>query len=187
MPESVTQLLGAWRDGSEDALEKLAPLVYDELRRLARGYMARERQGITLQATELVNEAFKRLVDIDVPWQDRAHFIAVSARLMRRILVDHARARTRERRGGAQTTLPLDAAPEVGVAQNLEILALDEALIRLAELHERKANVVELSYFGGLTYDEIAETLDISAATVDRDMRSAKAWLQVQLSSGEHA
>ncbi len=185
MPESVTQLLGAWRDGSEDALEKLAPLVYDELRRLARGYMARERRGMTMQATELVNEAFKRLVVIDVPWQDRAHFIAVSARLMRRILVDHARARATGMRDSGQTTLPLDSAPEVGVAEDFDILALDEALMRLAELDERKANVVELSFFGGLTYDEIAETLDISAATVDRDLRMAKAWLHEQLTSGE--
>lgn len=180
--ESVTQLLGAWRGGNREALDSLTPLVYDELRRLARRYMASERAGHTMQATELVNQAFMRLVDMEVPWADRAHFFAVAARLMRRILVDHAKAHRRVKRGGPETTLSLNEALQVGGDANPELVDLDEALTRLAVFDQRKANVVELHFFGGLTYDEMAEALGISPATVHRELRMAKAWLHNELS-----
>lgn len=181
MSESVTQLLGAWRSGDEHALAELTPLVYSELRRLAGHYMRSERAGHTLQATAVVNEAFMRMVDMDVPWQDRAHFFAIAARSMRRILVDHAKAHRREKRGGKNTDLTLDEALVVSAEPDADLVNLDEALERLEALDERKAKVVELHYFGGLTYDEIAEAMEISAATVHRDLRMAKAWLQNEL------
>jgi RNA polymerase sigma factor (TIGR02999 family) len=174
-------LLGAWRSGDEGALEALTPLVYSELRRLAGHYMRSERAGHTLQATAVVNEAFMRMVDMDVPWQDRAHFFAIAARSMRRILVDHAKAHRREKRGGKNTDLTLDEALVVSAEPDPDLVNLDEALQRLEALDERKAQVVELHYFGGLTYDEIAEAMEISAATVHRDLRMAKAWLQNEL------
>jgi RNA polymerase sigma factor (TIGR02999 family) len=183
MSESVTQLLGAWRAGSRDALERLTPLVYDELRRLARRYMSSERRSHTLQATELVNQAFVRLVDMDVPWQDRAHFFAVAARLMRRILVDHAKAHRRAKRGGADTTISIEEAVEVGGDSDPDLVALDEALTRLARFDQRKADIVELHYFGGLTYDEIAEAVSVSAATVARELNFAKSWLYKELAN----
>jgi RNA polymerase sigma factor (TIGR02999 family) len=183
MSESVTQLLGAWRAGSRDALERLTPLVYDELRRLARRYMSTERRSHTLQATELVNQAFVRLVDMDVPWQDRAHFFAVAARLMRRILVDHAKAHRRVKRGGAETTISIEEAVEVGGDTDPDLVALDEALTRLARFDQRKADIVELHYFGGLTYDEIAEAVSVSAATVARELNFAKSWLYKELAN----
>ena len=181
MSDSVTQLLGAWRSGDENALAELTPLVYSELRRLAGHYMRSERAGHTLQATAVVNEAFMRMVDMDVPWQDRAHFFAIAARSMRRILVDHAKAHRREKRGGKNTDLTLDEALVVSGEPDPDLVNLDEALQRLEALDERKAQVVELHYFGGLTYDEIAAAMDISAATVHRDLRMAKAWLQNEL------
>jgi len=181
MAESVTRLLGAWRAGDRDALDRLTPLVYEELRRLAHRYMASERAGHTLQATELVNQAFLRLVDMKVPWQDRAHFFAVAARLMRRILVDHAKAHRRAKRGGRDTTLALDEALEVGGGTSPELLELDEAMERLERIDRRKAQLVELHYFGGLTYEEMAEAMDISPATVHRELRMARAWLQHEL------
>ena len=182
MTESVTQLLGAWRSGDENALEQLTPLVYNELRRLAGRYMQGERAGHTLQATAVVNEAFMRMVDMDVPWQNRAHFFAIAARLMRRILVDHAKAHRREKRGGKFTDLTLDEGLVEAGQPNPDMLNLDEALRKLEGFDERKAQVVELHYFGGLTYNEIAEALELSPATVDRDLRMAKAWLQNELS-----
>lgn len=175
--ESVTILLDAWRSGDADALERLTPLVYNELRRLAQRYMNAERAGHTLQATAVVNEAFVKLIDMEVSWQDRAHFFAVAARLMRRILVDHAKAHRRVKRGGAVTTLSLDEALVVGQETQSDLVALDEALTQLAEFDQRKCDIIELHYFGGLTYDEMAETLGISTATVHRDLRLAKAWL----------
>ncbi len=181
MSESVTVLLDAWRSGDSAALEQLTPLVYNELRRLAQRYMRSERAGHTLQATAVVNEAFVKLIDMEVPWQDRAHFFAVAARLMRRILVDHAKAHRRVKRGGPITTLSLDEALVVGEEKDQDLVALDEALTRLAGFDERKSNIVELHYFGGLTYDEMAEALGISPATVHRDLRMAKAWLHNEL------
>ena len=181
MTNEVTQLLGAWRDGNQEALNQLTPLVYDELRRLARRYMSKERAGHTMQATEVVNQAFLRMINVDVCWQDRAHFFAVAARMMRRILVDHAKARRRVKRGGPETTLHIDSAMQIGVAENLELLALDEALTALQKLDPRKADVIELHFFGGLTYDEIAETLSISPATVHRELRMGRAWLHSTL------
>jgi RNA polymerase sigma factor (TIGR02999 family) len=183
----VTQLLHRWRRGDPDALDELAPVLYDELRRLASGQLVRERRNHTLQATEVVHEAFVRLIATDVPWQDRAHFLAVAARTMRRLLVDHARARGREKRGGdlARVTLqPNDASSE---PKSEEILSLDDALSRLTEQDGRAASVVELHHFGGLTYDEVAEVLGISAATVKRDLRLARAWLKREMSGGSGA
>lgn len=184
MKDEVTQLLSAWRDGNPEALDRLTPLVYDELRRLARQYMARERPGHTMQATEVVNQAFLRMINVDVCWQDRAHFFAVAARMMRRILVDHAKARRRVKRGGAETTLHIDTSMQIGAESDEEMMALDEALTRLHELDPRKADAIELRFFGGLTYEEIAETLDVSPATVHRELRMAKAWLQSALADG---
>jgi RNA polymerase sigma factor (TIGR02999 family) len=182
MTESVTQLLGAWRSGDEHALEQLTPLVYNELRRLAGRYMQSERAGHTLQATAVVNEAFMRMVDMDVPWQNRAHFFAIAARSMRRILVDHAKAHRREKRGGKFTDLTLDEGLVADGSAEPDMLHLDEALHKLEGYDKRKADVIELHYFGGLTYNEIAEALELSPATVDRDLRMAKAWLHNELS-----
>lgn len=179
---AVTVLLGQWRDGDEAALDALAPLVYDELRVLAKRYMGRERADHTLQATGLVNEAFIRMAGMDVPWADRAHFYAVAARSMRRILVDHAKARRREKRGGAarRTSLGEVTVTDSGV-DAADLLDVDEALKRLAVIDGRKCDVVVLHYFGGMTYDEIAAALDVSAATVHRDLRLGKAWLVNEL------
>lgn len=183
----VTRLLHRWREGDSGALDELAPVLYDELRRLASGQLSRERRNHTLQATEVVHEAFVRLIGTDVPWQDRAHFLAVAARTMRRLLVDHARARGREKRGGdlARVTLrPADASSEPA---SEEILTLDRALESLADQDERAAAAVELHHFGGLTYDEAAEVLGVSAVTVKRDLRVARAWLKREMSGGAGA
>jgi RNA polymerase sigma factor (TIGR02999 family) len=174
----VTQLLRAWSLGDAQALERLLPLVEAELRRLARAYMARERRGHTLQTTALVNEAYVRLVDAQrLRWQDRAHFVGIAARLMRRVLVDHARTRDYKKRGaGAQrVTLVEDLA--VSQPPDVDVLALDRALDALATVDERKARVVELRYFGGLTVEEAAEVLKVSPDTIKRDWRLAKLWL----------
>ena len=176
-PESVTRLLRDWRGGDREALDRLLPLVYDELRRLASHQMRGESSGHTLQTTALVHEAYARLVDVEVPWVDRAHFFAVAARLMRRILVDHGRACRREKRGAGAVKLSLDEALSVTPQPGNELLDLDDALTRLAEFDERKSRVVELHFFGGMTYDETAVVLDISSATVHRELRMAKAWL----------
>lgn len=174
---AVTELLGEWRSGNEKALEALAPLIYDELRRLAHHYMRAERAGHTLQATGLVNEAFVRLIDADVDWQDRAHFYAVAARTMRRVLIDHAKARRSDKRGAGAVAVTLHEADVPGGTAPDDLLAVDEALSRLAAVDVRKSDVLVLHYFGGLTYDEIAQALGISAATVHRDLRLGKAWL----------
>lgn len=174
---AVTELLGDWRSGDDHALNLLTPLVYDELRTLAHRYMQRERAGHTLQATGLVNEAFVRLVGMDVSWQDRAHFFAVASRLMRRILIDYAKAhRSRKRGAGAVPATFYEEEIEGATAPD-DLLAIDEALARLEAMDARKSDVLVLHYFGGLTYEEIAEALGISAATVDRDLRLGKAWL----------
>ena len=183
-PDSqVTALLHAWREGDADALSHLMPLVYGELRRQARHYMRAERPGPTLTATALVHEAFLRLAGAEVPWQDRAHFLAVASRLMRRILVDRSRARARLRRGAGRRDLALDevevAAPEL----SLEIQALDRALERLFEIDPRKARVVDLLFFGGLSYEEAAQALSISRSTLHRELEFAKAWLHDQVGS----
>lgn len=185
-PGAVTQLLRAWSDGEEGALERLTPLVEAELRRLARGYMGRERRGHTLQTTALVNEAFLRLTDAQrVRWQDRAHFLGISARLMRRVLVDHARSRACRKRGGNVQRLTLNegliAAPE----RALNVIALDRALETLATVDARKSQVIELRFFGGLSVEETAEVLHVSTDTVKRDWRLAKLWLVRELDGAE--
>ena len=178
---NVTQLLLDWRAGKQDALDRLMPVVYDELRRLASRYMRSERRQHTLQATALVNEAYLRMVDMKVSWQDRAHFFAVAARLMRRLLVDHARAHHRVKREGNGQKVSLDDAAEVSYQPPLNLVALDEAMTQLATFDERKSDIVELHYFGGLSNDQVAEALGISRATVQRELRLAKAWLNREL------
>ena len=180
----ATQLLRAWREGDKSALDRLMPIVYQDLRRLARRHLLAERAGHTLQATALVNEAYMRLVDYRrMQCQDRAHFLAVSAQLMRRILVEHAR-RLNLKRGGAMRHVSLEQAPEVGSARTKDLIALDESLEELARIDLRKARVVELRYFGGLSVEETAEALSISAVTVMRDWSSAKAWLYREMTGG---
>ena len=174
----VTQLLLAWSEGKESALEKLIPLVHKELRRLAHRYMWKEREGHMLQTTALVNEAYLRLVDSSqVRWQNRAHFMAVSAQLMRRILVDFARSRNYLKRGVGAQQVSLDEAMLISEAPDLDVVELDRALVQLAAVDARKSQVVELRFFGGLTEEEAAEVLKVSPETVRRDMRLAKTWL----------
>lgn len=179
MPDAgdVTQCLLNWRAGDRAALDKLIPMVEQTLRDIARRQMRGEYPGHTLQATALVNEAYVCLIDASVSWQNRAHFLAVVARTMRRILVDHAKAKGRAKRGGGDLKVTLYEAQLASPGAEPDVLDLDEALGQLAAFDERKASVIELSFFGGMTYDEIAEALDISAATVDRDLRLGKAWL----------
>ena len=174
----VTQLLRAWSLGDAQALERLLPLVEAELRRVARAYMARERRGHTLQTTALVNEAYVRLVDAQrLRWQDRAHFVGIAARLMRRVLVDHARARGYKKRGGGAQRVTLVEGLTVAPPPDVDIVGLDRALDLLATVDERKARVVELRFFGGLTVEEAAEVLRVSPDTIKRDWRLAKLWL----------
>ena len=178
----VTQLLADWRQGEEAALEKLTPLVYEELRRLAHRYMAGQQPDHTLQTTALVNEAYLRLVDQTKPsFANRSHFFAVAATAMRQILVNHAKAQQRLKRGGGASKVELDTAALISPEQTKTVLDVDEALERLAELDSRKAQVVELKYFGGLNQDEIAEVLKISIITVRRDWLFARAWLYTEL------
>jgi RNA polymerase sigma factor (TIGR02999 family) len=179
----VTRLLKAWSVGDEEALEKLTPLVYRQLHHIARRYMAGERSGHTLQTTALVNEAYMRLVDCrKVNWQDRAHFFAVSAQLMRRILIDFARSRGYLKRGGAIAHVSLDEAPSVCNEPDVNLVALDDALKALSAVDERKSKVVELRFFGGLSVQETAEVLRVSSDTVVRDWQLAKLWLLRELS-----
>ena len=177
----VTRLLLDWRGGNAEALDDLLPLVYDELRRLAARHMVGEAEGHTLQPTALVHEAYVRLVDADIEWQDRAHFFAAASRVMRRMLVDHARAKGRQKRGGGRAKVTLHNADAVTPAPDLDLLALDEAMEALAVQDPRKARAVELRYFGGLNLEEIAEVTDVSIATVHRDLRMATAWLMARL------
>ena len=184
-PQEVTQLLVAWRGGDQQALEKLMPLVYDELRRIASRYMKREHPGHTLQTTALVNEAYLRMVgQQNVDWQNRAHFYAVAASVMRHLLVDHARANGRVRRGGNPQQVTLDEAAVVSEQKGEELLALDEALTKLNEIDERKVKIVELRYFSGLSAVETADVLGVSEITVKREWLKAKAWLYRELSLG---
>jgi RNA polymerase sigma factor (TIGR02999 family) len=181
-PHRVTQLLQEWSQGDDSALAELTPLVYEELRRLAHHYMEGERPDHTLQTTALVNEAYLRLADQSNPnWQSRAHFFAVAARAMRRILVSYARSNRAQKRGGAALKVELDEAAIMSPEQSNEIVDVHEALERLGTLDSRKARVVELKYFGGLNHDEIAEVMKISTVTVRRDWVFAKAWLHNEL------
>ncbi len=178
----VSRLLVAWREGDASALDRLVPLVYDQLHLLAERHLRGERADHTLQTTALINEAYLRLVGTDVAWEGRAHFMAVAARTMRRILVDHARAKQRQKRGAAAEQVDLDKVAVVAPEAGPELLALDEALEQLAALDERKARAVDLHYFGGFTYEETADLLGVSAVTVHRELRLAKAWLYRALS-----
>ncbi len=181
----ISTLLRAWSAGDENALEALTPIVYAELHRLARHYMRGERPGHSLQATDLVNEAYMRLVDYKrMQWQDRAHFFAVSAQLMRRILVEHARRHNLKRGGGVQH-VSLDEAVVVDPDRTTDLVGLDEAMNALARLDPRKAQVVEMRFFGGLSVEETAEVLKVSSVTVMRDWSTAKAWLYRELTGGK--
>ncbi len=181
-PHEVTKLLIAWGSGDQAALDKLIPLIYDELRRLARHYMKREPAGHTLQTTALVDEAYLRLIEQkDVKWQNRAHFFAISAQLMRRILVSMARARHADKRGGEAPRVSLDEALVISDERAAELVALDDAMKELASLDPRRCQVVELRYFGGLSVEETAEVLKISPDTVMREWKRAKAWLYSEL------
>ena len=184
-PTRVTGLLLKWGQGDEGALERLIPLVYEELHKIARRHMGHEGAGHSLQATALVNEAYLRLVDAkDVEWHDRAHFVAVAARVMRRILVDHARARRAEKRGGDAAKVTFDEALVVTHEPGQDFVALDEALEGLAKLDERKSRVIELRYFGGLSVEDTATVLKVSPGTVMSDWRMAKAWLRREMRGG---
>jgi RNA polymerase sigma factor (TIGR02999 family) len=179
---NVTGLLIAWRNGKQSALEDLIPLVERELHRIAQRCMAAERAGHSLQATALVNEAYVKLIDAQhIKWQDRAHFLAMSARLMRRILVDHARAKKYQKRGGSDVRVTFDEGMPVAREDGHDLVALDDALRELAKNDDRKAKVVELRFFGGLSVDETATALNISPETVMRDWKFAKAWLAREL------
>jgi RNA polymerase sigma-70 factor, ECF subfamily len=184
-PQEVSSLLHAWRGGDKSALDDLMPLVYAELRHRAHRYMARERSGHSLQTTALVNEAYLRLVDLrSIEWQDRAHFFAIAASFMRRILVDHARARGYRKRGGNARQVSLEEAMLVTPDAGTDLVRLDEALTALAAIDARKARVVELRFFGGLTEEEAAEVLQVSRETVKRDWKLAKVWLLCELRDG---
>jgi RNA polymerase sigma-70 factor (ECF subfamily) len=179
----VTLLLAEWGKGNQKALDELTPLVYRELRQLAASYLRKERQGHTLQPTALVHEAYVRLVDQSNPtWQSRSHFYGVAARLMRQILVDHARRKQAGKRGGLK--LPLDEAVSFQEERSRDLVALDSGLVALEKIDPRKCKAVELRYFGGLSMDEIAQALEVSAITVRRDLRMAEAWLHQQMQSG---
>ncbi len=182
MPNEISQLLLHWRDGDQTAREKLLPLVYDELRRLARNYLRRERVNHTLQPTALVHEAYLRMVEQQhVSWHSRAQFFGLAATLMRNILVDHARHHSAEKRGGRAFALSLSEADRFGSAPDINLIALDEALQDLASSAPQHARLVELRYFGGLTIDETASVLGVSHATVERDWAFARAWLKKEL------
>lgn len=182
-----TELLRAWSQGDGSALERLVPLVYEELHRLARRYMRQERPDHTLQATSLVNEAYLRLIDVNrVEWRDRAHFLAVAAQMMRRILVESARNRRRQKRGGGAVHVNLDDVQELPALKERDLVALSDALSALATFDARMGQVVELRFFGGLTVEETAEVLNVSPETVMRDWKTAKAWLLREVRRNDH-
>jgi RNA polymerase sigma factor (TIGR02999 family) len=179
-PQQITELLLAWGQGDEAARDHLIPLIYDELRRLARKHLRRERPGHTLQTSALVNEAYLRMAGQRVSWQSRAHFFGIAARLMRQILVDHARLRDNAKHGGDWRRVSLDAA-DAGQDQTADILALDDALQALAQMSPQQSRIIELRFFGGLTIEETAEVLGVSHSTVEREWRVARAWLWREL------
>jgi RNA polymerase sigma factor (TIGR02999 family) len=183
---NLTELLHDWREGDKAALDRLTPLVYDELRRIAHRYVQREREGHTLQTTALVNEAYLRLAGQQkVAWQNRAHFFAVTAQVMRHILIDHARRRRYAKHGGETQQVSIEDASVMTEQRAADLIALDEALVELAKLDPRKSRVVELRYFGGLSLEETAEVVNVSLMTVRRDWRAAKAWLYKKVMSDE--
>jgi len=186
-PESgITQLLKQWRSGNQAAFEQLMPLVYDELHRVAQRAMSQQPAGHTLQPTALINEAYLRMCDMpQIEWQDRAHFFAVAARVMRHLLVDHARAQVTAKRGGGAQHVEFDEVAVFTPERSAELLALDDALNRLAAVDEKKSRIVELRYFGGLTVEEVAEVLGIAVITVKREWAKARLWLYQQLQTGE--
>jgi RNA polymerase sigma factor (TIGR02999 family) len=186
VPANFTQLLTDWRSGHPQALERLTPLVYDELRRLARNYMRAERGSHTLQATAVVHEAFLRLIQANIALQDRGHFFALASRLMRRVLVDHAKSRSRLKRSGGGTGMP-ELTGDMPPPMDFDVVALDDALEGLQQMEPRLAQVIELHYFGGMTYDQIAAAVGTSAATVHRDIRLARAWLLGEIGSDKPA
>jgi RNA polymerase sigma factor (TIGR02999 family) len=181
-PQNVTQLLQDWSRGNNEALASLMPLVYQELRRLARSYMRRERTGHTLATTGLVHEAYLRLVGQDVEWQNRAHFFGIAAREMRRVLVDYARGRQSAKRGGGAIPLPTEIAELLGKAPDFDLMALDEALSRLETMDPERGRIVDLKFFAGLSIEEASEVLEVSPATVKRKWEGARAWLYHELS-----
>jgi RNA polymerase sigma factor (TIGR02999 family) len=185
VPANFTQLLTEWRSGHPQALDRLTPLVYDELRRLARGYMRAERGSHTLQATAVVHEAFMRLIQANVDLQDRGHFFALASRLMRRVLVDHAKSRSRLKRNAGLRDLGVEDSAQSAEVMAVDVVALDDALEGLLQLEPRLAQVIELHYFGGMTYDEIAAAQSTSAATVHRDIRLARAWLLNEIAGSQ--
>ena len=182
LPNQITELLLSWGQGDKDALERLMPLVTDELRRLARRYMAKERSGHTLQTSALINEAYLRLVkQQNVGWKDRAHFFAVAAQIMRHILIDHARRYQYEKRGAGAKRIELDEVAVLGHQRAKELIALDDALLELAAFDPRKSQIIELRFFGGLTIEEVAEVTNASPATVKRELQAARLWLKRML------
>ncbi|HWW97385.1 MAG TPA: sigma-70 family RNA polymerase sigma factor [Edaphobacter sp.] len=181
----ITQLLVAWSHGEETALEMLTPIIYGELRRLAQSYMRQERADHTLQSTAVVHEAFIRLIDQNVEWKSRAHFFAIAAKMMRRILVDHARARSTSKRGAGMARVDVEEQAMESQERSVDLLALDEALEHLARIDPQRSRIVELRYFGGLSNEESANVLGISPATVQRQWSGAKAWLYRELSGRE--
>lgn len=183
--QDITELLAAWGSGDQSAFERLVPLVYSELKRIARRHMHRESPGHPLQTTALVHEAYLKLVSQKAKWQDRAHFYAVSSQQMRRILVDSARARLRQKRGSDAVVLSLDDAPALTASRAAEFVALDDALTELARFDPRRSRVVEMRYFGGMSMEETATVLNLSPATVLRDWNAAKAWLHTQLNRAD--
>jgi RNA polymerase sigma factor (TIGR02999 family) len=185
--QDVTAILRAWTGGDERALDRLLPVLHEELRRTARAYMRRERSGHTLQTTALVNEVFLRLVDIhQVEWHDRVHFLTMAAQLMRRILVDHARRRGYRKRGGGERPVPLDESAMISPGWSPHFIAVDDALNGLAKQDARKAKVVEMRFFGGLSVEETAAALDVSPQTVLRDWSLAKAWLRREMTQAQY-
>ena len=186
IPQEITQLLLSWSKGDKAALDQLVPLVYPELRRLAQRYMRRENSAHTLQTSALINEAYLRIVDQqEVEWQDRAHFFAVAAQVMRHILIDHARRHRYAKRGAGARHVPLDETAIISQERATEFLALDDALTRLATIDARKSQIVELRFFGGLTVEEIAEVMKLSPITIKREWRSAKAWLHSEIAGSD--
>jgi RNA polymerase sigma factor (TIGR02999 family) len=185
LPGEVTQLLIKWSKGDQAALDALIPIVYTELKRLAKRYMGKERADHTLQTSALINEAYLKLVDQSIPWQDRKHFFAVSAQIMRHILIDHARSHRYAKRGAGAERVPMEEADELSGQRAEELVALDEVLTELGARDSRKRQIIELRFFGGLTIEETAEVMNLAPVTVIREWRSAKAWLHQAMTNGD--